>query len=142
MDETSMTTVRQELANDIYELTTQHTEEINKMLDEFEDQQIATAVQLNAYEKEHRQNEGEQEQSEDVGSKKEESGSSVPLHKSHQEEARLDAQQEEAESTQQSDHGQHSQEQVAPVDTEAQEEEESNLFNILNEDVSDIGEDY
>ena len=53
------------------------------MLDEFEDQQIATTVQLNAYEKEHRRNEGEQEQSEDVGSKKEESGSSVPLHKSH-----------------------------------------------------------
>ena len=108
MDETSMTTVREELANDIYELTAQHREEINKMLDEFEDQQIATAVQLDAYEKERRRQEGEQEHNEDVGSKKEESGSFVPLNESHQEEARLDAQQEEAESTQQLDHGQQS----------------------------------
>ena len=98
-------------------------------------------VQLDAYEEELRRQEGEQDHNEDVGSEKEESGSSVPLHKSHQEEARLDAQQEEAESTQQSDHGQHSQEQVAPVDTEAQEEEELNMFDILNENVSDIEED-
>ena len=37
MDETSITTVRDDLANDIYELTTHHMKEINKMLDEFED---------------------------------------------------------------------------------------------------------
>ena len=56
----------------------------------------------------------------------------MPLNESHQEEARSDAQQLE--------HEQHSREQVAPTYTEAQEEE-LNLFNILNEDVSDIGED-
>ena len=50
IDETSINTVREELANDIYDLTAHHTEEINKMLDEFEDQQIATAMQLDAYE--------------------------------------------------------------------------------------------
>ena len=48
------TTVREELANDIYDLTTQHTEEINRMLDKFEDQQIATTVELDAYEEELR----------------------------------------------------------------------------------------
>ena len=36
-------------------------EEINKMLDEFEDQQIAMAVQLDVYEEERRRQEGEQE---------------------------------------------------------------------------------
>ena len=50
VDETSINMVREELANDIYDLTAHHTEEINKMLDEFEDQQIATAMQLDAYE--------------------------------------------------------------------------------------------
>ena len=50
MDETNVNMIREELANDIYELATKHMEEINKMLDEFEDHQIATAVQLDAYE--------------------------------------------------------------------------------------------
>ena len=54
MGETSITMVRKELGNDIYALTAQHTEEINKMLDEFEDRQIATTVQLDAYEEERR----------------------------------------------------------------------------------------
>ena len=43
-----------------------------------------------------------------MGLEKEESGTSIPLHKSHPEEAQSDAQQEEVESTQQLDHGQHS----------------------------------
>ena len=38
MDETSINTAWEELANDIYELATKHMEEINKMLDEFKDQ--------------------------------------------------------------------------------------------------------
>ena len=62
------TTVREELANDIYDLTTQHTEEINRMLDKFEDQQIATTVELDAYEEERHWQEGEQEHNDDVGS--------------------------------------------------------------------------
>ena len=61
MDEASIIKVREELANDICEIITQHTEEIYKMLDEFEDQQIAMAVQLDVYEEERRRQEGEQE---------------------------------------------------------------------------------
>ena len=90
----------EELANDIYELTEQHTEEINKMLDEIEDKKIATTVWLDTYEDECFHQEGEQEHNKDMGIEKEESGSFVPLHKSHQKEARSDAQQEEVESTQ------------------------------------------
>ena len=44
IDETSINTVREELANDIYELIAQHKEEINKTLDKFEDKQITTTV--------------------------------------------------------------------------------------------------
>ena len=53
-DEESITTVQDELANDIYELTTRHKEEINKLLEEFDDQQIANTLELDAYEKECR----------------------------------------------------------------------------------------
>ena len=42
------------------------------------------------------------------------------------------------ESTHQPDH---EQEQVALIDTTAHEEEESNLFNILEEDLSNIGDE-
>ena len=55
MDEASINTVREEFANDLYKLIVQHMEEINRILDEFEDQQIATRVQLDAYEAERRQ---------------------------------------------------------------------------------------
>ena len=44
VDETSINMVREELANDIYELIAQHKEEINKTLDKFEDKQITTTV--------------------------------------------------------------------------------------------------
>ena len=44
MDETNVNMIREELANDIYELVEQHMEEVNKLLDEFEDQQITTVV--------------------------------------------------------------------------------------------------
>ena len=66
MDETNVNMIREELANDIYELATKHMEEINKMLDEFEDHQIATAVQLDAYEAERRRQEGDLEHNEDM----------------------------------------------------------------------------
>ena len=93
---------------------------------------MTVTVQLDAYEAERRQQEDDQVHDADEEAGKEQSGSVVHFYESRE---------EEAESTQQSDHGQHSQEQVAPVDTKAQEEEEPNLFDILNEDVSDIGED-
>ena len=51
MDEASITTVQDELAKDIYELTTHHEDEINKMLKEFDDQQITIAVELDAMKK-------------------------------------------------------------------------------------------
>ena len=127
MDEASINTVREEFANDLYKLIVQHMEEINRMLDEFEDLQIATAVQLDAYEAEHRQQEGDLEQPEDEDNKNEQSGSLVLVHES---------QQEEAISTQQptSEH----QERAAFVNTE---EEELNLFDIMEEEVSDKGEE-
>ena len=93
---------------------------------------MTVTVQLDAYEVQRRRQEGDLEHKEDEEARKEQSGSVVHFYESRE---------EEAESTQQSDHGQHLQEQVAPVDTKAQEEEEPNLFDILNEDVSDIGED-
>ena len=52
MDEVNMNMVREELANDIYELNVNHMEEINRMLDEFEDQKIMTTIYLNAHEAE------------------------------------------------------------------------------------------
>ena len=55
LDEVAINTVQQELANNIYELAISHQEEIPKLLEEFDDQQITTAVELDAaYEKEHR----------------------------------------------------------------------------------------
>ena len=49
-----------------------------------------------------------------------------------------ETQQEQAQSTHQPNH---EQEQAPPVYTTTQEEEELNVFDILEEDVSDIGED-
>ena len=50
--------MQQELANDIYELATSHLkEEITKLLEEFDGQQITTVVELDAYEKECHQQE-------------------------------------------------------------------------------------
>ena len=73
-----------ELADDIYELTTQHMEEINRMLDEFEGQQIATVVQLDAYEAKRRQQEDELENEEP---KREQSDPVVHVQESQQDEA-------------------------------------------------------
>ena len=60
---------------------------------------------------------------------KDHSGSSIPLHVIAQ---------YQAESTHWPDRAQ---DQEPPVDTTTQEEEELNVFDILEEDVSDIGED-
>mgnify|MGYP000656835513 CR=1 FL=1 len=87
VDETSINTAWEELANDIYELATKHMEEINKMLDEFEDHQIATAVQLDAYEAERRQQEDDQVHDADEEAGKEQSGSVVHFYESREEEA-------------------------------------------------------
>ena len=61
MDEESITTVRDELTGDTYELTVHHKEEINKLLEEYDDQQITLALELYSYEKECRQQERQQE---------------------------------------------------------------------------------
>ena len=61
MDEAAITTVQDELANDIYELSTCHKDEITKLLEEYDDLQIVVAVELDAYKKEHRQHQGELE---------------------------------------------------------------------------------
>ena len=58
MDEASITTVQDKLENDIYELTTRHKEEINKLLEEYDDQQIAVALELGAYKKDRRWQDG------------------------------------------------------------------------------------
>ena len=52
MDDASITTIQDKLANDIYELTMRHKEEINKLLEEYDNQQIAVALELDAYERE------------------------------------------------------------------------------------------
>ena len=100
MDEASIIKVREELANDICEIITQHTEEIYKMLEEFDDQQIATLVELDAYEKECRRQEGEIEENKDADPDKEESGQTIPLNESCHEEQQ-GTEQEEAQSKQQ-----------------------------------------
>ena len=134
LDETSITMVQEELANDIYKLIVHHKTEINQLLEEFDDQQIETMVELNSYEKGQRRQEGEQEENEDVESDKEESGQSVPLNESQQEEEQQGVEQAEAESTQQSEQEQHTQEQVAPDNTEDQEDDERTLLDIPTDD--------
>ena len=59
MDEASITTIQDELAADIYELTTCRKKEINKLLEEYDDQQITLTLELEAYERECCQKEGE-----------------------------------------------------------------------------------
>ena len=86
MDEASITTVQDELAKDIYELTTHHEDEINKMLKEFDDQQITIALELDAYGKERSRQEGDKEENKDAGSTDEGSDQTVPLSVSHHEE--------------------------------------------------------
>ena len=100
MDEASITVTWEELETDIYELTTRHKEEIHKMLEEFDDQQIATLVELDAYEKECRRQEGEIEENKDADPDKEESGQTIPLNESCHEEQQ-GTEQEEAQSKQQ-----------------------------------------
>ena len=58
MDETSMTIVRDELSEDFYELTTWHTTEITKMLEEYDDNQLQLALELESYEKNRLQEDG------------------------------------------------------------------------------------
>ena len=52
MDEVAITTVQEELAKDLYEFSTSHMEEITKLMEEYEDQQMATVVELDTYEDE------------------------------------------------------------------------------------------
>ena len=99
------------------------------MLDEFEDQRIVTIVQLDAYEADRQRQEDDHEHNEDVGAVQEDSGSTAPLNQS---------QQEAVESTQLVSE---LQDKPTSVNTNGRDEEESNLFDILEEDVSDIGED-
>ena len=73
MDEATITTMQQELANDIYELAARHREGITQLLEEFNGQQIATTVELDAYEKEWRQHTGEKDDTD------EESDHTVPV---------------------------------------------------------------
>ena len=102
----------------------QHLEENYQTLDEFEEQQIATAVQLDAYEADPRQQEGDLE---DKKPRREQSDPAVPAHES---------QQEETGSTEQ-----RTCENLEHVDPVGTKEEESNLFAIMEEEVSDIDED-
>ena len=85
MDEASITVTWEELETDIYELTTRHKEEIHKMLEEFDDQQIATLVELDAYEKECRQQAGELEGNNNIEPTEEEFGQTLPVNEAHQE---------------------------------------------------------
>ena len=64
LDETSMTVVQDELSGDFYDLTTQHTTEITKLLKEYDDHQIKLILELESYEKERRQKEGDQKETE------------------------------------------------------------------------------
>ena len=66
MDEASITTVWDELESDIYELTMHHNEEINNLLEEYEYQQIAIALELDAYERDRWWKDGELEENEDA----------------------------------------------------------------------------
>ena len=60
MDEATIATIQEELAHDIYELSTRHKEEITKLMEEYEDQQMATVVELDTYEDEPTQEESGQ----------------------------------------------------------------------------------
>ena len=53
LDETSMTAVRDKLSDDFYTLTTQHTTEITRLLEKYNDHQIQLALELEPYEKAH-----------------------------------------------------------------------------------------
>ena len=59
MDEAAIATVQDELAKDIYELSASHREEITKLMEEYDDQHMATTVQFDAYEEERHQQIGE-----------------------------------------------------------------------------------
>ena len=48
----SITTIRMELANDYHSLSQPHSMEIQKLLEEFGDDQLQLVVELEAYEKE------------------------------------------------------------------------------------------
>ena len=86
-------------------------------------------MQLDAYEAERRQQEIDIERNEDMGAENEELGSIVPVNETQQEQVQW------------THHPDHEQEQATPIDTTTQEEDDPNLFDILEEDVSDIGKD-
>ena len=64
-----------------------------------------------------------------MGAENEELGSIVPVNETQQEQVQW------------THHPDHEQEQATPIDTTTQEEDDPNLFDILEEDVSDIGKD-
>ena len=55
MDKAAITTVQEELARDLYEIATSHMEEITRLMEDYDDDQIATTIQLDAYERDRRQ---------------------------------------------------------------------------------------
>ena len=138
MNEASITTIRDELANDIYELITHHKEEINKLLEEFDDKQITIAIELDAYEKERHQQEGELEENGNAEPTKEEYGQTIPISGSHQED---EAEQQGAESMLRTEQEQQTENQQPSTDVEDHEDEEPTLFNMLNEAAYDMEED-
>ena len=143
MDEVSITMVRDEFANDIYELTTHHKEEINKLLEEFDDKQITIAIELDAYEKERHQQEGELEENGNAEPTKEES--LVKLYQSaSQTRARGRARRCRARGGRidvANEAGTTNRKSTISSRAKDLEDEELILFNILNEDADDMEEE-
>ena len=52
MDKAEITTVQEELAKDLYGLSTSHMEQIAKLMEDYDDHHMATAMWLDAYERE------------------------------------------------------------------------------------------
>ena len=99
MDEANIIMVRDELANGIYVLTTHQKDEINKLLEEFNDPQIVVAIELDAYKKERRRQEGEMAENDDIEPTKQEYGQTILVSDSNKETEQEGEEQEEAEST-------------------------------------------
>ena len=54
MDKQNITTIREDLADDFYALTHTHSEEVRKLLKEFDDDQLLFTVELEVYERERK----------------------------------------------------------------------------------------
>ena len=126
-------TSKEELANDIYELSMRYMED-------YGDQQMVAAMELDAYEKEHHHQQGEQEGNDDAEPTQDEFGQTLPVSDAHQG-GENEQEEAEAESTFRTNQELNANNPRTPTDAEDQEEDEANLFDILNEDVSDIEDD-